>query len=85
MRIFYSPEFSRKYKRLPDLVKESAKEKIEIFRRDPFDASLKTHKLHGKFRDFWSFSIDYEYRIIFKFEPDDIIKFYSMGGHAIYK
>jgi addiction module RelE/StbE family toxin len=85
MRIFYSPEFSRKYKKLPDSAKELVKEKTEIFRRDPFDASLKTHKLHGRFRDFWSFSANYEYRIIFKFEENDIIKFYSIGDHSIYK
>jgi len=85
MQIFYSPEFVRKYKKIPVRLKDLAKEKEKIFRIDPFDASLKTHKLHGRFRKFWAFLVDYDCRIIFKFEQDNKIKFYSIGGHSIYK
>jgi addiction module RelE/StbE family toxin len=85
MQVFYSPEFVRKYKKLPDFLKDLAKEKEKIFRAYPFDASLKTHKLHGKFREFWSFWVGYDCRIIFKFYDKNIVRFYSIGGHTIYK
>jgi len=85
MQIFYSPEFVRKYKKLPNSLKDSAKKKEKVFRDDPFDVSLKTHKLQGKFREFWAFSVDYNYRIIFKFEQNNEVRFYSIGGHSIYK
>jgi len=85
MQIFYSPEFVRKYRKLPNSLKNLAEEKEKIFREDPFNSSLKTHKLHGKFREFWAFSVDYNCRIIFKFERNENIRFYSIGRHSIYK
>jgi mRNA-degrading endonuclease YafQ of YafQ-DinJ toxin-antitoxin module len=85
MQIFYSPEFIRRYRKLPNSLKDLAEKKEDIFRNDPFDASLKTYKLHGRFGEFWAFSVDYNCRIIFKFEQNNKIRFYSIGGHSIYK
>ena len=81
MKIFYSPEFLRKYKGLPQEAKAKMEKKEEIFRKNPFDPRLKTHKLHGRMSDFWAFSMDLKYRIVFKFENKDMVKFYSIGGH----
>ena len=67
MEIFYSPQFLHEYKRLPEKIKEQAMKKERIFRKNPFNQQLKTHKLKGKFNEFWAFSIDFQYRIIFKF------------------
>ena len=84
MQIFYSPEFKRRYKRLPSEIQQKAEEKEIIFRKDPFDPRLKSHKLHGRLSDFWAFSIDERYRIIFRFFGNDKVKFYAIGGHEIY-
>ncbi|MBI3627039.1 type II toxin-antitoxin system YoeB family toxin [Candidatus Uhrbacteria bacterium] len=61
------------------------KENEKIFRKNPFDPSLKTHKLKGKFKDFWSFSIGYKYRIVFEFSADGFVYFLSAGDHDIYQ
>ena len=84
MKIFYSPKFSRLYKKLSREIRDRAKEKETIFRVNPFDNQLKTHKLNGEFKDFWSFSVDYEIRIIFKFENAETVRFYLIGDHDIY-
>jgi len=42
-------------------------QKVERFIQDPFEPQLKTHKLTGKLQDLWSFSIDYDLRVIFYF------------------
>lgn len=39
--------------------------KLETFTNNPFDPSLKTHKLSGKLKDLWSFSIEYDRRVLF--------------------
>ena len=65
MQIIYSPQFAKDYRRLDNLTKEKTEKQEIIFRRNPFDSRLKTHKLSGRLRDLWSFSIDYNYRIIF--------------------
>lgn len=84
MQILYSPEFKRKYKRLPVEIHRKAEEKEIIFRKDPSDPRLKTHKLHGRLSDFWAFSVDERYRIVFIFLENNKVKFYAIGEHEIY-
>lgn len=85
MEILYSPQFAREYQKLPAKIKEKAESKERIFRKDAFDQRLKTHKLKGKLSDFWAFSIDLRYRIIFKFQKSNKVRFYTVGDHSVYK
>jgi addiction module RelE/StbE family toxin len=85
MKIYYSSKFAKEYKKLSYKVKLSAEKREKIFRKDPFDPQLKTHKLTGKLKDYHAFSIDYQYRIIFEFVEKDTVWFYSVGTHEIYK
>lgn len=84
MKIYYSSKFAREYRKLPLAVKKLAEEKELIFRKDPHDPALKTHKLAGRLKGFWSFSIDYQHRIIFEFAKEELIWFHSVGNHSIY-
>lgn len=83
--IFTHPRFDKNYKRLPKELKERAKSKEKIFRKDPFDPRLKTHKLSGKEKECWAFWIDYHYRIKFIFLDGDEVLFLDIGTHEIYK
>lgn len=85
MEIIYSPKFRREYKKLPKNVKLTAEKKEAVFRKNPFHASLDTHKLHGRLREFWSFSIGLKYRIVFEFGEKDVVYFHSVGDHDIYQ
>ncbi len=87
MEIIYTAEFIRHFKRLPIGIKKEAVKKESVFKKDPFDPKLKTHKLKGKLKDCWAFSISYSHRIIFEFtnNKDDIVYFHSIGKHDIYK
>jgi len=48
MRIYYSSKFEREYKKLSKEIKKLAEEKETIFRNNPFDLKLDTHKLRGR-------------------------------------
>lgn len=85
MKIVYSPKFRREYKKLPLEVKLLAEDREPLFRQNPFQLILKTHKLGGKLKDFWAFSIDYKYRIIFEFRENNTVHFHSVGNHDIYR
>jgi addiction module RelE/StbE family toxin len=86
MEIIYTSKFVREYKKLPDRIKSIAEEREKIFRKNPFDTKLKTHKLHGKFKEFWSFSVDYDYRIVFEISNNkNCFYFHSISDHSIYK
>ena len=56
-------------------------QKLELFIADPFDPSLKTHKLSGKLKDLWSFSIGYDERILFYFIENEKAVFIDIGSH----
>ena len=85
MKIIYSPKFAREYKKLSKKIKDLIEGNEKVFLKNPFDKSLKTHKLSGKFKGLFSFSVNYEYRIIFEFIDKNTIYLYSVGNHKIYR
>jgi len=86
MEIIYTSKFAREYKKLPSNIKDIAEGQEFLFRKDPFDPKLKTHKLKGRLSGFSSFSIGYKYRIIFEFAKDkNTVYFHSVGDHDIYE
>jgi len=84
MKIYYSSKFAKEYRRLPKNIKTIAEAREKTFRENPFNPRLKTHSLSGKLKEYYSFSIDYHYRIIFEFVGKDTVWFHSVGTHAIY-
>jgi addiction module RelE/StbE family toxin len=85
MEIRYRNRFVKEYKKLPLIIKNTAKKKEIIFRKNPFDPRLKTHKLNGHLEGFLAFSVSSKYRVIFAFVEKNIIEFYSIGNHDIYE
>ncbi len=62
IEVAFSSSFKRKFKRKIKKDRELEKlfwKKLEKFIKDPFDKELKTHKLTGKLKDLWSFSLGY--------------------------
>ncbi len=57
--------------------------KLDLFIGDPFHPSLKTHKLSGKLKGLFSFSIEYDLRVVFYFTKDKPTKaiFIDIGNH----
>ena len=84
MKILYLKKFIKQYKKLSPETKKLAEEKEKIFRKNPFDSKLKTHKLHGDLKGFLSFSINNNVRIIFDFYENKNVRFYAVGNHDIY-
>ena len=85
MKILYLPRFEREYKKLPVDIQRLAEAKEKIFRKNPFNRQLKTHKLHGELLEFWAFSVNYSYRVIFDFHDERTVRFYSIGNHDVYE
>lgn len=84
MEVSFSASFKRAFKkRIKGNSNLEARfwQKLEQFIKEPFDPSLKTHKLSGKLKDLWSFSIDYDERIVFYFTEDEKAVFVDIGSH----
>lgn len=84
MKVSFSSSFRRAFKKR---MKGNAEletrfwQKLEQFTINPFEQSLKTHKLSGKLNNLWSFSVDYDQRVLFYFTEDGNAVFVDIGGH----
>ena len=82
MNVRVSSHFERRYKKLPKLVKKKAKKQELIFKHNPFDPRINTHKLHGGRKNEWAYSVDNSYRIVFIFLEDGAILYIDIGTHS---
>ena len=70
-------KFFKKHSYLKDNIKT-----IRILQSNPYHPSLRLHKLQGNLKDFYSVSIDMEYRIIIDFIiVDKRIILIDIGSH----
>lgn len=83
--VVYTARFLKSLKKLPAAVVEKMEERNSIFQVNPFDSRLGAHKLHGRFRGFWAYSVDYRYRVIFIFSGQKTAVYYNIGDHSIYR
>jgi mRNA-degrading endonuclease YafQ of YafQ-DinJ toxin-antitoxin module len=84
VEVSFSSSFKRAFKRrIKGNVELETRfwQKLEQFTIDPFEPSLRTHKLSGKLKDFWSFSVDYDERILFYFTEQEKAVFVDIGSH----
>lgn len=81
----YTQKFKRQIKKLPISIAKDFFAIKGLLEENPFNPSLKTHKLGGNLRPYWSASINYEYRVIFRFEGKQSILLITIGNHEIYK
>ena len=84
MKVRYSPDFYRKYKKVNVRIKNRVDEKIEIFLKDPYDLQLDNHALEKEWRGFRSIDITADYRAIYKetqIGNDIVAYFVALGTH----
>ncbi|MFA5000999.1 MAG: type II toxin-antitoxin system mRNA interferase toxin, RelE/StbE family [Candidatus Paceibacterota bacterium] len=87
MRKFvYAPIFVRQFKKLGENLKEEVWEKIEMFRDVSNHKTLRVHKLSGPFEGRYSFSVNYNFRIVFSYSnKKKEVNLLAIGDHDVYK
>lgn len=85
LRVKFSERFRISLESLPGHIQSKAVKKMAIFVDNPYYPSLKTHKLHGRYRGSLAYSVDHDYRIIFIFLDRDTVLYLDIGTHDIYK
>lgn len=84
IEIAFESSFKRSYRRKIAGNSEREKrfkQKLAVFQKNPFETSLRTHKLSGKLQELWSFSIEYDLRIVFYFADEKRAVFVDIGTH----
>ncbi|PIR44751.1 MAG: type II toxin-antitoxin system mRNA interferase toxin, RelE/StbE family [Candidatus Vogelbacteria bacterium CG10_big_fil_rev_8_21_14_0_10_51_16] len=82
MILHYSNGYLRRAKKLSRAVFERLADHEQLFIADPFDPRLDTHKLHGKDKAFWLFSITKSIRVKFEFLGNNEVLYVDIGPHG---
>lgn len=85
MDIFYTPRFTKTFRKIPKKIQLLAIKKEKIFLENLHDPRLNTHALSGEMSEYWSFSVNYQYRIVFCFIENNNVLFIVIGTHEVYK
>lgn len=77
--------FEKKYSKLPNKIKESFKERRNLFLANEYDTILDNHPVEKAYPGCRSIDITGDYRAIF-FEDKEVVTFVTIGTHAqLYK
>jgi len=79
--VFLSTKFQKRFKKQTEATRQAAREQEKIFLKNAHDPQLETHKLHGKDKDAWAYSVTRKIRIKFVFISTDIVMYLDIGTH----
>ena len=85
MDISLSPQFRKQFRKLEKLLQEEILEKIELFKDNKSNKQLKVHKLKGRLKGRYSFSVNYQFRIVFMYISKQEVILLAVGYHEVYK
>ena len=84
MDIRFKPSFIRQFNRLETALQDEVVEKIELFKGVKNRKQLKIHKLKGRLKGHYSFSVNYKTRVIFTYLSKQEIVLLAIGEHGVY-
>ena len=80
-RVEFTTFSERKIKKLSTKQREQLFNVVKKLEINPFDKSLKTHKLSGKSTGYYSCSMNYSDRVIFIMVVNNVIAIIDIGSH----
>jgi mRNA interferase YafQ len=80
MRVRASSRFLRRAKKLQEPQSTMLRAALRRFAADPRDPLLRTHKLKGELHGYWSFSVDDDLRVVFRWDGDFAF-LVNLGSH----
>jgi mRNA-degrading endonuclease RelE of RelBE toxin-antitoxin system len=87
-RFIAQPKFWRNYRKLPRSQQESAKKAWQVFKLDPFDPRLRTHRINSLSsvfrRPVHAAVVEGDLRVIFYIDGETVVTV-NIGSHDVYK
>jgi mRNA-degrading endonuclease YafQ of YafQ-DinJ toxin-antitoxin module len=80
MRLRTSSRFLRRAKKLREPPATMLRAALRRSPADPGDPPLRSHKLKGDLRDYWSFTVDNDLRVLFRWDGDAAF-LVNIGSH----
>ena len=85
LEIIYAERFISQFESLGQKIQKLVEKKIDMFKTNPRHPSLATHKLNGILDGYFSFSINYQIRIVFEYGEKNTVHFLKIGDHIVYR
>ena len=85
IEVIFSNSFLRKVKKLGNELQVEVVETVGLLKNKKNHPKLKVHKLHGKFSDYISCRVNYEFRIVYRYLSKNTIILEDVGNHSVYK
>ena len=82
--IVVSLQFQRLFRKLHPDLQEEVLEKVERLKDPANHQSLKVHKLHGRLKDRYGFSVNYKIRVIFSYPKKSEALLLHVGNNDVY-
>lgn len=83
MQIIQSSQFQKRYKKLPQKIKDKTKKQLRLLLSNPQHPSLNLKKMKDP-RDIWEIRITYSYRLTFQ-QFEEAFYLRNVGSHDILK
>lgn len=74
--------FDKQYVKLPDIAQKRFKQRLEIFKANPYDKVLRNHGLKGKYLGYRSIDVKGDLRALYYVEGDIVFIFAFIGTHS---
>jgi mRNA-degrading endonuclease YafQ of YafQ-DinJ toxin-antitoxin module len=88
IEVAFSSSFKRAFKKRVAgnaELEEKFWKRVAIFTNNPYEPTLRTHKLSGELKGLWSFTVEYDVRVVFSFAGKNRAVFEDIGSHdAVY-
>ena len=85
IQVGFTRVFTKKFNALEVDLRSEVVEKMALFADIANHQQLKVHKLHGKFSNYFSFSVNYKIRVVFKYTNKKQVICVDVGDHEVYK
>ena len=85
INVCFKPSFIRHFNKFPRDFQDEVIEKIELFKNINNHHLLKVHKLKGKLKKFYGFSVDFQNRVVFDYISKNEAVLLMIGDHNVYK
>ena len=82
MTIQYDPDFLDKLKSVNVRIRKSFKERIDLFRKNPYNTQLNNHPLKDEYETYRSIDVTNDYRALYEEvgDGDELIAYFSILG-----
>lgn len=84
MKLQWTEQFAKEYRKLPEHMRKQADQKLILFLENPSHPSLRTKKMKGLKIEIYELSVTMNYRITFQTEAD-VCLLRRIGTHDILK